>query len=295
MADQLGNDTLTFLNDFVDLDVSQYASIGITIQGTFTATVTWTASIDGVNYFAIFPINGASANTTGATTQFFNVNGLARLRFTATAYTSGTIAITWVSQESSANLPSPTQSSATGVVAGTAANSLGKAEDAAHTSGDTGVAVWGVRNDSRATSTNTDGDYTAIAMHPTGAVYTQNLVSASNLSTNAPSQHRVASAASTNATSVKGSAGVVYSIVVTNTNAAIRYVKFFNSASAPTPGSGTPVLVVGVGPTQTTQLDFSNVPMTFGTGIGYDIVTGAADTDATAVAANDILMTVLYI
>lgn len=58
------------------------------------------------------------------------------------------------------------------VVPGTAATNLGKAEDAAHASGDTGVAMWGVRNDLlAATFTNTDGDYSPIAVTSTGRVY----------------------------------------------------------------------------------------------------------------------------
>ena len=57
----------------------------------------------------------------------------------------------------------------TSLVPGTAATSLGKAEDAAHASGDTGGAFWGVRNDSNATTfSGTDGDYTPVAVDPQG-------------------------------------------------------------------------------------------------------------------------------
>lgn len=42
---------------------------------------------------------------------------------------------------------------------GVAATSLGKAEDAVHASGDTGVAMWGVRNDAAAVGTSASGDY----------------------------------------------------------------------------------------------------------------------------------------
>lgn len=58
----------------------------------------------------------------------------------------------------------------TSVVPGTGATNLGKAEDAAHSSGDTGVAVWGVRNDTHQDLTNTDGDYSPIAVTPSGRV-----------------------------------------------------------------------------------------------------------------------------
>ena len=48
----------------------------------------------------------------------------------------------------------------TRVIPGTTATALGKAEDAAHASGDTGVMVLGVRNDANADISGTDLDYT---------------------------------------------------------------------------------------------------------------------------------------
>lgn len=62
--------------------------------------------------------------------------------------------------------------SAGSVVPGTSATNLGKAEDAPHSSGDTGVAVWGVRNDSLSTTfVGANGDYSPIALNSGGAVY----------------------------------------------------------------------------------------------------------------------------
>ena len=53
-------------------------------------------------------------------------------------------------------------------VPGTAATNLGKAEDGAHTSGDTGVAVLGVRRDSKAVGSGTDGDYSTLNLNDSG-------------------------------------------------------------------------------------------------------------------------------
>lgn len=50
------------------------------------------------------------------------------------------------------------------VIPGTTATELGKAEDAAHTSGDTGVMALGVRNTANSTLSGTDGDYSPIAV-----------------------------------------------------------------------------------------------------------------------------------
>lgn len=60
----------------------------------------------------------------------------------------------------------------TSIIAGTGATNLGKAEDAAHSSGDTGVAVWGVRNDGANTSfSGTNADYTPIGTDAQGRIY----------------------------------------------------------------------------------------------------------------------------
>lgn len=107
---------------------------------------------------------------------------------------------------------------------------------------------------------------------------------------------RVISAASTNATSAKASAGQVYGWYVSNVNAAARYLKLYNKASAPTVGTDTPVMTIlipgntaGAGAT----VAFEN-GIAFGTGIAYALTTGVADSDTGAVAANEIVAHVLY-
>jgi hypothetical protein len=54
------------------------------------------------------------------------------------------------------------------------------------------------------------------------------------------------SAASTNGTSLKASAGQLFFIQATNINAAVRYLKFYNKASAPTVGTDVPVLTFAI-------------------------------------------------
>lgn len=97
------------------------------------------------------------------------------------------------------------------------------------------------------------------------------------------------SAASTNATVIKASAGTLYSLVVTNINAAVRYIKFYNKATTPDEND-TPVQVVAV-PGATTGGGFT-VPIpacgiAFGTGIAFRLVTGVANNDTGAVSANE--------
>lgn len=61
----------------------------------------------------------------------------------------------------------------TSIIPGTGATNLGKAEDAGHSSGDTGVMALGVRNDTpNASLAGTDLDYIPVATYKTGAVRT---------------------------------------------------------------------------------------------------------------------------
>lgn len=95
------------------------------------------------------------------------------------------------------------------------------------------------------------------------------------------------SAASNNATLAKASAGDVCNISGYNANAAVRYLKLYNKASAPSPASDTPFAVFALPPTATFNYQLSS--LYFSTGIAYALVTGSADNDNTSVGAGDIL------
>ena len=60
----------------------------------------------------------------------------------------------------------------TSIIPGTGATNLGKAEDAAHSSGDTGVMPLAVRNDDIAALGGADGDYAPLQVNASGALYT---------------------------------------------------------------------------------------------------------------------------
>lgn len=59
----------------------------------------------------------------------------------------------------------------TRIIPGTSATNLGKAEDAVHASGDTGVMSLAVRNDSLAALAGADGDYAPFQVDASGALY----------------------------------------------------------------------------------------------------------------------------
>lgn len=100
------------------------------------------------------------------------------------------------------------------------------------------------------------------------------------------------SAATTNATSIKTSAGKVLGWCLANTTASWVYVKFHNTASAPTAGSGV-VRTIAVPPNGVSSF-FSEGGITFATGIGMTTVTGSPDTDATAVTLGAIVGEIVW-
>ena len=106
------------------------------------------------------------------------------------------------------------------------------------------------------------------------------------------------SAASTNATSVKGSAGQIYMLTASNINAAVRYLKIYNKASAPTVGTDTPLLVFAI-PGNTagagTNIPIPDCGLAFSTGIAFAITTGVATSDTGAVAANELVVNIGYL
>jgi len=106
--------------------------------------------------------------------------------------------------------------------------------------------------------------------------------------------NQLISGASTNATSVKASAGIVYAIYATNSNAAFRYLKLYNKASAPTVGTDTPQNVFGLPATGGGTIGIPQTGINFATGVALATTTGAANSDTGAVAANEILVMLCY-
>lgn len=107
---------------------------------------------------------------------------------------------------------------------------------------------------------------------------------------------RLISAGSTNATSLKGSAGQIYMISAINLNAAVRYLKIYNKATAPTVGTDTPVWTFPI-PASATGAGFVlSIPtgVEFSLGIALALTTGVADADTGAVAANEIIVNIAY-
>ena len=98
----------------------------------------------------------------------------------------------------------------------------------------------------------------------------------------------VNSGASTNATSVKGSAGTLWGLSVSNNSDSAAYLKIYDKASAPSVGTDTPKITYVLAPQSsfTPQLGDQGIP--FLNGLALAITGGMADTDTTAVAASQV-------
>lgn len=105
--------------------------------------------------------------------------------------------------------------------------------------------------------------------------------------------YRLLSAATTNANVVKGSAGGLYGWYIYNANAAVRYLKLYDKASAPVVGTDTPDMTIPIPPGAAANVAFP-FGISFANGIGLAITTGVADSDVAAVAANEIVVNLIY-
>lgn len=100
------------------------------------------------------------------------------------------------------------------------------------------------------------------------------------------------SAATTNATNVKASAGQLYGWYIYNSNAAARKVAFHNTAGTPTAGASV-IFAIVIPPLSGANV-FTDVGIPFATGIAFTTVTDLTDAGATAVAASDLIINLFY-
>lgn len=103
----------------------------------------------------------------------------------------------------------------------------------------------------------------------------------------------LSSAATTNATLVKASAGRAYRFKGKNNVASVRYLKLFNKATAPVTGTDTPTETFILEPNAPFDIIFEKGRY-FATGVGFAITGAIADNDNTAIAAGDIIGLMIY-
>ena len=101
--------------------------------------------------------------------------------------------------------------------------------------------------------------------------------------------YNLVTAATTNAASVKSTAGNLFELTISNPTATAAYVKLYNKASAPTVGTDVPVLTIPVPATAagvgTVTLNLGILGKRFATGIALAVTGAAVATDTTATVA----------
>lgn len=110
-----------------------------------------------------------------------------------------------------------------------------------------------------------------------------------------PTPFTLNSAATTNATSVKGSAGTLYGLACSNAGAAAAFVKLYNKATAPTVGTDVPVITIPIPASSVVSLNLGTLGHRFATGIALATTNLVADSDTTAVAANQVKVMADYV
>lgn len=133
----------------------------------------------------------------------------------------------------------------------------------------------------------------AIEADPTTKrLLTDALATLSPATTGGLTTHHLVSAGTTNATVVKASAGQLYGWYIYNSNASARKLAFHNTASTPTAGSS--IFFSLVIPASSGANVHISSGISFSSGIAITTVTGLADSDSNAVAANDLIINLFY-
>jgi hypothetical protein len=158
-------------------------------------------------------------------------------------------------------------------------------DDAAFTAGTTYTRAVGFLADESSTDSVDENDIGAPRMTLDRVAFAS--PAAVTASSQATSGCYLVSAASTNSTNCKASAGNLYGIRFVNTTSTLYYLRLYNSSGAPTCSSATgfiesipiPASASGAGISWTPQF-----PINYGTGIGFCFTGGSSSTDNTNAA-----------
>jgi hypothetical protein len=110
---------------------------------------------------------------------------------------------------------------------------------------------------------------------------------------NGPEVARLVSAATTNATVAKATPGRLFGWVASNTNAAVRYLKIYDTAAAPAVGTTVPRLTILLPVGNSAAHDLAD-GIVFSSGISFALTSGAADADTGAVGAAESIVQLFY-
>lgn len=256
--------------------------------GTFPVTGTFWQATQPVSFTTVpadpFGVNADAASATGsisAKLRFIASTGIPITGIVTVGSHAVTNAGTFVVQENGAALTSLQL-----------IDDVIFTDDAAFTPATSKVAAIGLQADETATDSVDEGDIGC----PRMTLDRKQIVTDLPHTAGGLTMSKTVSAATTNATSVKASAGQLYEIFVSNVNAAARYLKLYDKASAPTVGSDTPVWTVIIPGNTAGGGTAKSIPkgLAFTAGIAFALTTEATDAGTTAVAANEIVVNLGY-
>jgi hypothetical protein len=119
-----------------------------------------------------------------------------------------------------------------------------------------------------------------------------------NTGANGTTAYKLISLATTNANVVKASGGNLYSIIAIGLTSSVRYLKLYNKATAPNPATDASLLLMTIPVPANTQGAGIAIPFSMGVnfsaGIGIAITSGAGESDAGPVLANDVIVNLTY-
>jgi len=131
-----------------------------------------------------------------------------------------------------------------------------------------------------------------IASDQSGLTIATGSIALQEAATGGANVYHLATTASTSPTSIKSSAGKVTGWYVYNNNGSARKVAFHNTATAPVAGTSVYFSIV-IPPLSAANVSYP-AGINFSSGIGMTTTTGLADSDATAVAATDLIINIFW-
>lgn len=184
----------------------------VTVQGIASMTPVQVSQATGTNLHAV--IDSGTITTVSTVTSISQWAGTA-IAVSNGGVTNGTLRVTMANDSTGilASIGSITSS----ITPGTAAGNLGKAEDAQHASGDTGVFTLAVRNDTLADVSGSNGDYIQSSTDLKGRVMVGS--APRTLKANQITTITTSAAETTIVTAVASTFLDLYGIIVTNTSA----------------------------------------------------------------------------
>lgn len=270
--------TIGSLNAAVTLNVTGMGSVRFQLQsmpGANVNTVTFECTVDGTNYKVPADWTTSTATADGIWAQ--SVGGCSVVRARTSTYASGT----------------PTATIVATLSGGAAGSSGGGGSTPTGTAGSPNSSVVSIQG--IASMTPLDVNVTGgSAVDSNNNAFVTPI--ASPTTTYSAAACFLSSAATTNATNCKGSAGNVYGFRAVNTTSTLYYLRMYNTAAAPTCSSATGFVETIPIPASTTGagiVSMPSVPVGYATGIGFCLTAGSSSTDNTA-AATGVFLTVIY-